>query len=104
MVEIKCASLGYDCPWIYRENSEYALLDIAGMHLRECHEVKEVDLDLLGKIRTSFTYPTPGDAAKKADIIMDKYNCEGDPECSIRYIAAIEDLLGRATVQQKKAA
>ncbi len=104
MIEIKCASLGYDCPWKYRDNSEYVLLDVAGMHLRECHKVEEVDLDLLGKIRTSFTYPTPGDAAKKADIIMHKYNCEGDPECSERYKAAIEDLIESTAQQQKKAA
>jgi predicted small metal-binding protein len=104
MVEIKCASLGYKCPWTYRDNSEYVLLDVAGMHLRECHEVKEVDLDLLGKIRTSFIYPTTGDAAKKADIIMQKYNCEGDPECSERYKDAIEYFIKRKPRQQKMAA
>ncbi len=104
MIEIKCADLGYDCSWTYRDNSEYVLLDVAGMHLRECHKVQEVDLDLLGKIRTSFTYPTPSDAAKQVDVIMHKYNCEGDPECSERYKATIEDLIEGAPRLQKKAA
>jgi predicted small metal-binding protein len=104
MLQIKCASLGYDCPWTYRENSEYVLLDVVGMHLREAHNVKEVDLDLLGKIRTSFTFPTLNDAAAEADIIMHKYNCESDPECSERYRAAIEDLIERKAPLQRKAA
>ncbi len=104
MLEIKCASLGYNCPWTYRDNAEYVLLDVVGMHLRECHHVQEIDLDVLGKIRTSFTYPTPGDAAKKADVIMGQYNCEGDPECSTRYMAAAEDLIEAGSRKQKKAA
>lgn len=104
MIEIKCMSLGYDCPWTYRENSEYELLDIVGMHLREVHDVKEVDLDLLGKIRTSFAFPDPGDAAAKVDVIMRKYNCEGDPECSERYKEAIENLIESRTPRRKKAA
>jgi predicted small metal-binding protein len=104
MLQIKCASLGFDCPWTYRESSEYVLLDVVGMHLREVHDVKEVDLDLLGKIRTSFTYPTMDDAAAKADLIMNKYNCECDPECSERYKAAIEDLIEGKTPQLRKAA
>jgi hypothetical protein len=74
------------------------------MHLREVHGVKEVDLDLLGKIRTSFTFPTPGDAAEKADIIMHKYNCESDPDCSERFKSAMEDLIQSKTPQNKKAA
>lgn len=104
MLQIKCSDLGYDCPWTYRESSEYVLLDIVGMHLREAHGVQEVDLDLLGKIRTSFTFPTAGDAAAKADAIMHKYNCEGDPECSQRFKAAVEDLIESKTPQQKKVA
>ena len=104
MIQIKCSSLGHDCPWIYRENSEYALLDVVGMHLREAHNIKEVDLDLLGKIRTSFTYPTLGDAAKEADAIMEKYNCEGDPDCSERFRAAIDDLIASKAPKQRKAA
>ncbi len=104
MVEIKCSSLGYDCPWTYRGNSEYVLLDMVGMHLRESHNVNEVDLDLLGKIRTSFVYPTPGDAATQADVIMHKYNCVGDPECSERYKEAMEDLIGGTSELKKKAA
>lgn len=104
MIQFKCQSLGNDCTWTYRENSEYVLLDVVGMHLREVHNVKEVDLDLLGKIRTSITYPTPSDAAAKADMIMQKYNCEGDPECSARYNAVIEDLIKREAPQKRKAA
>lgn len=103
MLEIKCASLGYDCPWTYRENSEYVLLDVTGMHLREAHHVQEVDLDLLGKIRTSITYPSLDDAAAKADSIMRKYNCERDPECSERYKDTIEDLIENRQ-QKRKAA
>jgi predicted small metal-binding protein len=104
MLQIKCANLGYDCSWTYREGSEYVLLDVVGMHLRECHGVHEVDLGLLGKIRTSFTYPTAGDAAEKADIIMRKYNCEGDPECSERFKIAMEDLIENKQPEERKAA
>ncbi len=103
MLEIKCASLGFDCSWTYRDNSEYVLLDVVGMHLREQHHVAEVDLDLLGRIRTSFTYPTPDDAAKQADVIMHKYNCEGEPECSVRYRDAMEDLVETAPLAKKAA-
>jgi predicted small metal-binding protein len=104
MIQIKCASLGYECPWTYRENSEYVLLDVVGMHLREVHNVHEVDLDLLGKIRTSLTYPAPSDAAARVDIIMHKYNCEGDPECSERYKKEMENLIEGREPQERKAA
>ena len=104
MIQIKCASLGYDCPWTYKDTSEYEILDVVGMHLREAHNLKEVDLDLLGKIRTSLTYPTPGDAAAKADIIMSKYNCECDPECSERITTAVDNLIEKKEPQKKKAA
>jgi predicted small metal-binding protein len=58
------------------------------------HGVDEISPDMEGNIKNHFTYPTTADAAGSADLVMKEYNCDMDPECTWRYIAMTEDLIG----------
>ncbi len=87
-----CSSLGYQCSWSHIATEEL-LTEMIALHLRDVHGVKAVDSDMVGTIRTAFTYPTAADAAEAADLIMKEYNCDLGPDCTWRYIAMTEDLI-----------
>ncbi len=93
MREFKCESLGYTCNWKHIAGTEELLADVTAIHLRDVHGVKEVNPDLLGKIKNLFTFPTAADAAGAADLVLKEYNCDMQPECAWRYIAMTEDLI-----------
>ncbi len=92
MRAFQCSSLGYQCSWNHIA-TEDLLTDMVALHLRDVHGVREVDSDMVGKIRNLFTYPTAADAAGAADLVMKEYNCDLGPECTWRYIAMTEDLI-----------
>ncbi len=93
MREFRCESLGYMCKWKHIARTEELLADVTAIHLRDVHDVQEVSPDMLGKIKSLFTFPTAADAAQAADLVLKEYNCDMQPECSWRYIAMTEDLI-----------
>ncbi len=92
MRAFQCSYLGYRCSWNHIA-TEDLLTDMVALHLRDVHGIREVDSDMIGKIRNLFTYPTAADAAGAADLVMKEYNCDLGPECTWRYIAMTEDLI-----------
>ncbi len=93
MKEFTCASLGNKCTWKHVARTEELLADVAAIHLREVHGVKEVGPDMLGRIKNLFTPPTGADAARSGDPVLKEYNCNMDRGCTWRYIAMTEELI-----------
>ncbi len=92
MREFKCASLGYECSWRHIATEEL-LTDMAALHLRDVHGVQALDSEMVGRIKSLFTYPSKADAAAAADLVMKEYNCDRGPECTWRYLAMSEELI-----------
>ena len=93
MREFRCESLGNKCSWKHIARTEELLADVVAVHLREVHGVKEVEPDMLGKIKNLFLYPSAVDAAEAADLVLKEYNCKMEPACTWRYIAMTEELI-----------
>ncbi len=93
MKEFACTSMGNKCNWKHVARTEERLADVAAIHLRDVHGVREIGPDMLGKIKNLFTTPTGADSARAADLILKEYNCDMGKECTWRYIAMTEELL-----------
>ena len=66
------------------------------MHLRDAHNVSTITPETVAKIRNIIFNGTASDAARVVDQIFEKYNCNGEPECSWRYIEEAEMILKKA--------
>ncbi len=107
MKEFSCARLGNNCSVTLTAPTEDRLAEMACIHLREAHGMPTVPEETVGRIKRLFTNKASTDAASVVDRIFEKYNCDQDPECTLRYIAEAELILtGRAgaCAQQLKAA
>lgn len=107
MKEFSCAKLGNDCNAVLKARTEERLAELTTLHLREFHGMTAIPEDKLAQIKQLFASPTPPDAASAVDRIFEKYNCDGDPECTWRYIAEAEMILtgsSRVHEQELKAA
>jgi predicted small metal-binding protein len=107
MKEFSCAKFGSDCGAILNAATEDRLAEMACLHLREAHGMTTVSEEMVGKIKRLFVNKATADAAAVVDRIFEKYNCDRDPECTLRYIAEAEMILtGRAgaCAQELKAA
>ncbi len=107
MKEFSCAKMGNDCNTILKAQTEERLVESVSLHLREAHGMTAISQDNVAQIKNLFTSPTASDAANVVDRIIEKYNCNSDPECTWRYITEAEMILaGREKVhaQELKAA
>ncbi len=107
MIEFACANLGENCNVILTAPTEERLVELASLHLREVHGMTSLSQEKTAEIRRLFTDRPTADAARVVDRIFEKYNCNGEPECSWRYIAEAEMILNggkMAHVQELKAA
>jgi predicted small metal-binding protein len=107
MKEFACANLEKNCNVVLTAQTEERLVELASLHLREVHGMTSLSQEKMADIRKLFTSRPTADAAKVVDRIFEKYNCNGEPECSWRYIAEAEMILtgGKtAHVQELKAA
>ncbi len=93
MREFKCESLGNKCSWKHIARTEELLADVAAIHLRDVHGMREVSPDMLGKIKNLFSSPSRQEIAEGGDLMLKEYNCALGPKCGWRYIAMTEDLI-----------
>ncbi len=100
MKEFTCKSLGNDCSWKHLARTEELLADMAALHLREVHGMKEISPELLGKIKHSFTGLSTEEAAAAEKLfpeegpVMMEFSCKDlGMNCGFRYIAQTEDLI-----------
>jgi predicted small metal-binding protein len=94
MKEFSCASIGVDCKTTFKAPTDERLLEMISVHAREIHGMNAIPEDMLAKIRNHFVNRATADAAYVVDRIFEKYNCDKDPECTWRYIAEAESILG----------
>ena len=94
MKTFSCKSLGFNDDWCCQAKTDDRLLERVAMHLREEHDMKALSPETLGTIRNSFCLPSYSDNAAAVDLVFQKYNCEGDPDCTWRYIVEAEKLIG----------
>jgi predicted small metal-binding protein len=93
MKEFACANLGENCKVVLTAQTEERLVELASLHLREVHGMASLSQEKVADIRKLFSSRPTADAAKVVDRIFEKYNCDGEPECSWRYIAEAEMIL-----------
>jgi len=94
MKEFKCKSLGYKCNWKHIAKTEELLTDIAAIHLRDVHGVKELTAETIGKMKKSFSNPTPIEADKAEGLTLKEFRCKDlGHKCDWKYIAQTEELI-----------
>lgn len=107
MKEFACANLEENCKKVLTAQTEERLVELASVHLREVHGMTSLSQEQVADIRKLFASRPTADAAKVVDRIFEKYNCNGEPECSWRYLAEAETILNggnMAHAQELKAA
>jgi len=93
MKVFSCSDMGGTCEAKIMAPTEDRLAEEVSIHLREVHGMSEIPQDMLGRIKRLFVNKATKDAASVVDRILEKYNCDSDPECSWRYIAESEMIL-----------
>jgi predicted small metal-binding protein len=97
MKVFNCRDLGHGCDTVLQARNEDQLIELASVHLRETHGMPSLLPGMTAKIRNIITNSATVDAAKVVDRIFETYNCDGEPECTWRYIAEAETILNGGT-------
>lgn len=93
MKQLACEALGNKCNVVLTAPTEERLVEVASIHVREAHGMASIPQEKAERIKQLMTNKTARDAASVADRIIEKYNCEGDPDCTWRYISEVEMVL-----------
>jgi len=102
MKEFKCVNLrGNGCNWKHIAGTEELLADMVALHLREAHGMQELSPEMVGKIKNTFTNPSPEDIARVEGMIpederpvMKEFLCKDlGTDCSWHYLAQTEELI-----------
>ncbi len=93
MREFTCKSMGYDCGWKQISDTEELLADIVAVHLRDCHGMKALTAEQVGKIKNLFSNPSPIEAREAEGLVLKEFKCDLGPKCTWRYIAQTEELM-----------
>lgn len=103
MKEFTCKSLGYQCKWKHIAKTEELLKDIAAIHLRDIHGVTELTEDIIGKMKKSFSNPTPIEADKAEGLTLKEFHCKDlGHKCDWKYIAQTEELIADAAAMHMR--
>ena len=102
MKEFSCEKLGHKCSVVLKAPTEERLADMVSLHLREAHGVISLSPQDVAKIKNLFINRTAPDAAAVVDSIFEKYNCNGEPECTWRYIAEAEMILNNSRTARQR--
>lgn len=94
MKEFKCKKMGYDCSWKHVARTEELLADIVAVHLRDVHGMEALTSETVGRIKNSFSNPSPVDAEIAEALTMKEFRCHDiGQNCTWRYIAQTEELI-----------
>jgi len=103
MKQVFCSSLGNKCNVVLTAATEERLAEMVSLHLRDAHGVLAIPQELVARIKQKMVSRSKPDAAYVVDRIFEKYNCNGDPKCTWRYIAEAEMILtGNKSVHAKE--
>ncbi len=84
---------GENCTVVLTARTEERLVELASLHLHEVHGTTSLSQEKVADIRKHFASRPTADVARVVDRIFEKYNCNGEPECSWRYTAEAEIIL-----------
>ena len=90
MKQFNCKDLGHNCEEVLTAQTEERLVELASIHLRDVHGVSSLTPEAVAKMKNNFINRATSDAAYVVDRIFEKYNCDGEPECTWRYIVEAE--------------
>ncbi len=94
MREFTCSSLGHQCAWKHVARTEELLTDVVAIHLRDVHGVRELDADMIGRIKGSFSNPGPAIGRDEPLPVLKEFRCSDlGMACNWHYIAQTEDLI-----------
>lgn len=93
MREFTCKSMGNDCGWKQISATEELLTDVVAVHLRDCHDMKALTPEQVGKIKNLFSNPSPVDAKAAEGLVLKEFKCDLGPKCTWHYIAQTEELM-----------
>jgi len=93
MKRFMCKNIGLDCSWTHVARTEELLLDTVALHLRDVHHIVSLSATMSGKIKTTFTNPSPIEILSDEEPILKEYACDFGPKCAWHYIAQTEDLI-----------
>ena len=67
---------------------------MAAVHLRDVHGVTAVNADMVGRIKRSFSNPSPIEAREAENLVLKEFKCSDiGNKCNFKYIAMTEDLI-----------
>lgn len=93
MKKFACKSMGIDCSWTHVARTEELLLDMVALHARDVHHLTALTPEMIGRIKTSFTNPSPAETPAEEDLVLKEFRCDLGPKCAWHYIAQTEDLI-----------
>jgi predicted small metal-binding protein len=94
MIEFRCSRLGNRCSWKHIARTEELLADMAAVHLRDVHGMTAINADMVGRIKRSFSNPSPIEAREAEGLVMKEFKCmDIGYKCNFKYIAQTEDLI-----------
>jgi predicted small metal-binding protein len=70
------------------------LTDVAAVHLRDVHGLTGINAEMVGRIKRSFSNPSPIEAREAEGLILKEFKCSDlGYKCNFKYIAQTEDLI-----------
>ena len=93
MKKFACKDIGLDCAWTHAARTEELLLDSVALHLRDVHHIVSLTQERAGKIKNTFTNPSPVDGEVDNELVLKEFACDFGPKCAWHYIAQTEDLI-----------
>ncbi len=94
MKEFACRSMGYDCSWKHIARTEELLADVAAVHLRDVHGMPSLGADMVGRMKQTFSNPSPIEAKAAENLELKEFRCSDlGQKCSWHYVAQTEELI-----------
>jgi len=94
MLQFRCSRLGNRCSWKHIAKTEELLADMVAVHLRDVHGMTAVSADMVGKIKRTFSNPSPIEEKEAEGLVLKEFKCSDlGNKCNWRYIAQTEELI-----------
>jgi predicted small metal-binding protein len=94
MIEFRCSRLGNRCSWKHIARTEELLADMAAIHLRDVHGMTAINAEMVGRIKRSFSNPSPVEAKEAEGLVLKEFKCSDiGNKCNWKYVAQTEDLI-----------
>jgi predicted small metal-binding protein len=94
MIQFRCSRLGNRCNWKHIAKTEELLADMVAVHLRDVHGMTALNAEMVGKIKRTFSNPSPLEAKEAESLVLKEFKCSDiGYKCNWKYIAQTEELI-----------